>query len=90
MAVHDMTAEGRGSISRLDTAAGQDPADRNSADAVDDMHAEIADLMDSGISVYEARAAVKESQSITDEERAEAHREGYELGRKIARRKFRY
>jgi hypothetical protein len=86
MAQHDMTTEGRGENSRLNTAGAQDPAERNPADAVDDMHAEIADLMDSGVSIYEARAAVKEAQSITDEERAEARREGAELAKKVMRR----
>ncbi|MBQ0974746.1 hypothetical protein KBZ00_26985 [Streptomyces sp. RK31] len=89
MAVHDMT-EGRGGNSRLNTAAGQEPTAIASRNYAERQRQRFSELLESGHSVYEARAAAREAEEVNDDERAEAQREGNDLAAKIARRRFRF
>ncbi|WP_435058700.1 hypothetical protein [Streptomyces sp. bgisy060] len=86
---HDLTTEGRGGNSRLNTAAGQNPAANVSRAHAERRRQRFSELTDSGLSVYEARAESREVEEISDEERAEAWREGSALADKITRRRFR-
>jgi hypothetical protein len=86
---HDLATEGQGGNSRLDTAAGQDPAAVVSRTHAERQRQRFSALADSGLSVYEARAESREAEAIGDDERAEAKREGAELADKITRRRFR-